>query len=524
MTTKENNTIKVASLMMIITLIGKILGLVRDQFLASNYAFGMEASAFLTASRIPRIFFDAIFASAISASFIPVFTEYLQKKGKDEAFKLSSNFITIITVFTSVITFLGITFAPQLTMFFADGFDAETAALCTELLKIMFLATVFTGVAFSFVGILQSMEEFNIPAAMSIASNAVIIGYYIFFNEQFGIYGLTIAFLLGWGMQALIQIPSLIKKGYKYRPIFNFKDEGIVKIFALMLPVMVSTWIQPINLAINTKFASRLLEGAGVSAIEYANTVYSIIVGVFVLSIVNVIFPKLARLTTNNEEQEFNKTISETTETMMFFLIPMTVGLMCVSVPMISVIYERGVFGSYETQITASALFYFSIGMLGFGIQNILSRAFYAKQNGKMPLISGVFSITTNIILCIILSPRMGVSGLALASAISSIVSAVVLIVPMQKKNKLFSKMFFREILKMAGAALVMSVSVLAIYCGLGILTASLSSFAGSAITLIVSVVVGGTIYIIVSKILRINQCNLIFIMVNDFLKRKVER
>ena len=521
MTTKENSTVKTVSLMMAITLIGKILGLIRDQFLAGNYAFGMEASAFLTASRIPRIFFDAIFASAISASFIPVFTEYLQRKGKDEAFKLSSNFITIVGIFTLVITILGITFAPQLTLLFADGFDAKTAELCGELLKIMFLATFFTGIAFSFVGILQSMDEFNIPAAMSIASNLVIIGYYVFFNKQFGIYGLSIAFLLGWGMQALIQVPSLIKKGYKYRPIFNIKDEGIVKIFALMFPVMVSTWIQPINLAINTKFASRLLEGAGVSAIEYANTVYSIIVGIFVLSIVNVIFPKLARLITNNDEVEFNRTVSATTETMMFFLIPMTAGLMCVSIPMISVIYERGVFGNYETQITANALFYLSIGMLGFGVQNILSRAFYAKQNGKIPLISGVFSIATNIILCIILSPKMGVSGLALASALSSIVSAVILIVPMQMKNKVFSLAFLKEILKMAIAALLMSTFVL-------IVLQRLDSFSvgivGNLITLTVSVTTGGALYFLASKILKINQCNLVFVVINDFLKRKVEK
>ncbi len=123
----------------------------------------------------------------------------------------------------------------------------------------LFPTTIFTGIAFSFVGILQSMDEFNVPAAMSIASNLVIIVYFVFFNDRFGVYGLTIAFLIGWAMQALIQIPSLMKKGYKYKFYINIKDEGLKKILVLMLPVMVGTWVQPINLAINTNFASDFL-------------------------------------------------------------------------------------------------------------------------------------------------------------------------------------------------------------------------------------------------------------------------
>ena len=130
----SKSAVKAAGLMMAITLIGKLLGLVRDQFLAGNYSVGMEASAFLTASRIPRIFFDVVFASAISASFIPVFNEYMKKNGREEAFRLSNNFITLIGILTTIITVLGIIFSPQLTQLFASGFDAETAEMCTQLL------------------------------------------------------------------------------------------------------------------------------------------------------------------------------------------------------------------------------------------------------------------------------------------------------------------------------------------------------------------------------------------------------
>ncbi len=513
---KKDQTIKAVICMIIITLLGKVMGLVRDQFLASNYSMGIEATAFLTASRIPRTFFDAVFASAVSASFIPIFTEYLEKDGKEEAFKLSNQFITWIGLVSILMIFLGLGFVSELVRLFADGFDEPTAQLSEELLRILFPAIFFTGLAFSFVGILQSMNEFIIPASMSIASNGVIILYYIFFNEQYGIYGLTIAFLLGWVMQALIQIPSLIKKGYRYRLDFKFKTEGMKKIGLLAMPVMVSTWIQPINIVINSRFASHLLEGAGVTVIEYANTVYSIIVGILVLSVANVVFPKLARIQTGEKEEEFQRTISVTLEIMIFFLLPIQIGLMCLSEPLIYLIFERGAFGAYETGLTAQALYYFAVGMIGFAIQTILSRAYYAKQNGKIPLISGVLSIGVNLLLCTILSPIMGVNGLALASAVASWVSAIALLLPMQKTHHILSKQLWKEFFKMTVVSLCMGVGVLQIYQYLEpTITKSFISVLG---VVCICTIIGGVLYAVLSYLGKVVQGRLIM----DMMKGKV--
>ena len=211
MSDNNEKTVRAATIMMVITLIGKILGLVRETLLAANYGSGMEAIAFQTASRIPRVFFDAIFASAISASFIPIFNESLEKKGKKSAFEFSNKFITIIFLVTAVLTIVGMLFGYQFTELFAKDLDTETKVLATKLLYIMFPTVVFTGIAYSFVGILQSFEEFTIPAALSIVSNGIIIIYYLFFNDTMGVYGLAIAFLIGWAMQAVVQTPSLIE-------------------------------------------------------------------------------------------------------------------------------------------------------------------------------------------------------------------------------------------------------------------------------------------------------------------------
>ena len=206
---KDRST-RTISVVMVITLLGKVLGLFRDHLMAVHYGTtGMEAKAFYIASRIPRVFFDVVFASAIAACFIPVFSEYLTRNGKKEAFRFGSNFLSVMALLTAVLTVLGILFARPLVTLFADGYDPQTAELAASLTRVMFPTVLFTGVAFSFVGVLQSLGEFNVPALISVVSNLVIILYYLTLDQQFGIYGLAVAFLVGWFLQAAVQVAHL---------------------------------------------------------------------------------------------------------------------------------------------------------------------------------------------------------------------------------------------------------------------------------------------------------------------------
>lgn len=502
------NIIRVIGSMMVITLVGKVMGLLRDILFASNYGTSSAADAFLAASRMPRLFFDAMFASAISSSFIPIFNEYLKKKGKQEAFRFSDNFITIVFLITTAITVIGIILSAPIVKIFAGGFDTETSKLCVQLLIILFPMIIFTGIAYSFTGILQSLDEFTIPAAMSVISNGIIIFYILFLNNIYGVFGLAIAFLLGWIMQAVIQIPPLIKKEYRYKPKLNFKDEGIKKVGLLMLPVMVSTWIQPINIAVNTAFAS-YLEG-GVTSLEYANNLYTIIAGVVVLSVANVIFPKLSQLTASDDINEFGNTLSVTLKSILFLLIPMMVGLIILANPIVKLLFERGEFNSTSTQITSNALKFFSIGMLGFGMQNILSRGFFAVQDGKTPLITGIISIAFNLILSFILVKFMNISGLALASSISSILSGLMLLIPMQKKFKnIVTKQTLKDILKMSIAAIGMAVVVILLYTGLSNIL--LNSFINNIINLAISVIFGVIAYMCLAYFMKLDEAKLAF-------------
>ena len=453
----RKKNIRTVGVMMALTLLGKVLGLVRDMLLGQNFATGMAADAFMTASRIPRNFFDAIFASAISASFIPVFNEYLERRGKEEAFRLSSAFITLMTLLTAALSALGMLFAAPVTALLASGFDAPTAALCTQLLRILFPLMLFTGLAFSLVGILQSLGEFNIPALLSAASNAVIILYYIFFVDRFGVTGLAVAFLVGWSVQVLIQLPALRRLGYRWQPML--RHEGLRKILRLAGPVLVSTWVQPLNLTVATRYASHIEGGA--SALEYANTLYTIVAGVFVLSIANVIFPELSRYAAREDVSAMGESIAGTLSAMLFLLTPMAAGLAVLARPVVRLLYEWGEWDAHSTDLTAGALAFLALGMLGYGVQIILSRAFYAEQKGRVPLLAGAVSVIANIILCQLLMPPMGLRGLALASAASLILPALVLLIAAAKRYRaLLSRAALADFTKMLASAALMGAAV----------------------------------------------------------------
>lgn len=518
MAEKKNSAVRTVGLMMAITILGKVLGLVRDRLLSINYGTGWQASAFLMASRIPRVFFDAVFASAITASFIPIYNEYLVKRDRDEADGFAGNFITVMGMLSLILTVLGMIFAPYLTAFLADGYDAQTAQLCTELTQIMFPTVLFTGLAYSFVGIIQSMDEFNLPAAMSLVSNGIIIVYYFTLNDRFGVYGLAVTFLIAWLMQALIQVPYLARHGFKYRPSLKMRTEGMKKVFSLMLPVMVSTWVLPINQTINSKFGSRLFDGAGVSAIEFANNLYIIIAGVFVLSVTNFIFPRLSRMSSDSDDAAVSETVGGTLHASLYIVIPLMMGLIALSKPIVQFIYGGGEFDAFSAEITSRALMFVSMGMIGYTVQAVLCRVYFAEQNGRVPLIAGAVSIAVNIALCMVLTERFDVAGLGIASAVSCTVNAVLLAIPLaKKKTGMFKKEFFADMLKLCISAAVMTAIVAA---ASGFSAGIADGKAGELISILIPTAIGAAVYAVMTALFKVKET----VMVLDFIKNRLGR
>jgi len=456
-------------IIMSITLTGKVMGILRDRLQAVYFGtYSAEAIAFSQAAFLPRNFLDIMFASVFSASFIPVFNRELETLGKDAAFALAARFIRFLLLVTTAVTVLAVIFAEPVYGVFlaAEAHAAEVRPLAVTLLRIMFPIMVVSSLAFSLTGILQSMGQFYIPAAMSIASNGVILLYYFFGIERFGVYGLAVAFLVGWGAQVVIQLPFLVRNGFFLRPWgaapHPARDSSLdpfKSILKLSLPVMVASWLLPVNLLVNTRAVGGLYGGEhGFPALMYAHSLYTVITGLFVLSLANVLFPALSKFAAVEDWAGYTEYLRTCLRGMLFLLLPMTFGLMAVAEPLVRLVFYGGRFDGVSVQITATALFFFSLGIVGFGLQVILSRACFALQDGRGPLVTAVLAMVINAVLSFALAPSMEIGGPALASAVGISVAGVGLLIRLRGllPERLWDSRMIFDIGKMLALALVM--------------------------------------------------------------------
>lgn len=508
----KKNIVKTFLFMFSAIFLAKVLGLVRNIVFANFYGTGFEATAFFTASRIPLQLLDMSLGAAISSTFIPIFNEFLQKRGKERAFEFANNFLNIIIVIALSLTLLGIIFAPQIVSFIAPNLEISTFELTIELIKILFPIMLFTAVAYVFVGFLQSLDEFNIPAIISVVANGLLILYLVVFNNRFGIQGVAVAMLISWGTQIIVQLPAVIKKGFKYRFTINWKDDGIRKVFRLALPILISTWVQPINNLVNMRLASGLEGGQAISAIEYAYNLYLIIVGVFSYTLSNIIFPELSKLTADDKKESLRDLLNKSVKISMLFIIPMSVGIALLSNEIVKVIYERGEFTEHSTILTGGALFFYSFGMIGYGLMEILNKAFYAMQDSKTPMFVSGFAIILNVLLSICLVRIIGYIGLPLAASITSIVTALLMLYIVNHKNPgVVEKNSLSELIKIAIAGTVMSFVVIMV---------KKITITSTIMLLFCSIVAGILIYFVTIFILKSETLE----MGKELIQRKIRK
>ncbi|MCL2618174.1 MAG: murein biosynthesis integral membrane protein MurJ [Defluviitaleaceae bacterium] len=489
--------------MTLILFAGKGLGLVRDMLFAAVVGGGELADAFMFASVVPRTLLDAMFAAAITASFIPVFNDSLTKFGKEQAFALANSFLNIVLAASAVVVALGMLFAPAIAGFGGAGFAPYYANLAANLLRLIMPLIVLGCAAFTLVGILQSFGQFYIPAAMSLLSNIVIIAYYVLFFGTFGIYGLAAVFLLGWVLQLLVQIPFLRRYGYRYRPRINVNMPGMSDIFKLLGPAMLFTWVLPVNLIVNTFAVTHIVGGS--AAIGLSNTVYTIVTGVFVLSVANVIFPRLSRLAAGSDDQTFGTVLRGSLKGLLYLLVPMSAGLAVVSPVLVRVLFQRGEFTPETSLLTSTALSFFAAGIVGFGAQNVLARGFFSCKDGRTPLITGITAVALNLAVSFGLVDRLGIAAPALGSALAMTLCGCVLFAVMYRRNPaVWNAAASRDAAKMAVCAVPMSLAAsfaLTITGGDGL--------AADVVSLILAVSSGAVVYLALTYALAVSEARM---------------
>lgn len=509
MSEKAKNTGKkmlmTAVFMVAATLLSKVLGQARDSLLTAFFGAGIESDAFFTASTIPTTLFDVVVGGVISATFIPVFNTIMAERGKDEAMSFVNKFVTLIICITVLISAAGILFRNQLVSFMASGYEPEKQALAANLTAIMFPMIIFTGLAFSFVGLLQSFGEYKIPSIISLVSNVAIIIYYVTLGKKFGIYGLAVTMIIAWSLQFLIEIPWIKKFGVRYRPDFRFKDKNIIQAIKLAGPMLVATWVQPLYTIVNQRLASNI--GSAVTYIQQSSRLYLIVTGVVSFVVTNLIFPKLAQAIADKRDDDAKQLFSMSVKSMFIVILPLMAGFMILSHPVASVILNYGRVTSEDIAAISVLLKCYSIGMAGLAINEVLSKMFFSMKESKIPMRNSIISMVVNVVLAYILFNFLQANGLAIATACGSICNAILNAFSMKKKYPgAMNKKDAITIFKAVFATILMAAVVYMLYSFVG------GRFDGLWGNILIIAICGGTgiiVYLAVlwfSKVQEIKQ------------------
>lgn len=508
-----NKVAKNTLILMIITIISKVLGFIRELVLGGIYGTTFYSDAYIVAMNIPGTLFSLI-GIALSTTFIPLY--YENSKSIKESNKFVNNIFNITLILSAILALLVFVFANQVVKVFAIGFNGNTFKLTVEFTKIIIVGALFMGTSSIFISFLQAKENFTIPGLVGIPFNIIII-IAIILSSKISIYILPIGTVIAMLSRLLFQMPSLFKYGYRYKFTIGLKEDYIKKVIWLVGPVFIGVAVNQINTMIDRTLASTLLEGS-ISALNYANRLNSFVMGLFIMSIGTVIYPILSKLSANSDKESFIKTVYKSVNIVTLLVIPISVGAMVLATPIVSLLFERGAFDSRATDITAKALVFYSIGMVGFGLRDILGKVFYSLQDTKTPMINGVIAIGMNIILNLILVKFMGHAGLAFATSISAIICILILFKSLKKKIGYFGQ---DKILKTTFKSLIASILMgIITYVTYSILSRILVvGFIQKAISLFGSIAIGALVYGILVVILKVEEAS----MVINFAKKKIE-
>jgi putative peptidoglycan lipid II flippase len=501
---------KTALILMVITVLSKMFGFARDITLSYFYGASDISDAYLISLTIPTVIFGFI-GAGLSTGYIPLYSKIERELGEKEGNRYTNNLVNVLILLCTIIVVLGILFANQLVKAFASGFAGETFELAVQFTRISLLGVYFTGLTYVFSGFLQIKENYIIPALIGFPFNFLAI-LAIFFSSKGNILVLSIGSVMATASQFFLTVPFAYKKGYRYKFILNIKDEHIKNMACMAIPVIVGVSVNQINTLVDRTLTSQIAVG-GISALNYANRLNGFIQGIFVMSIATVIYPMISKMAAENNMNGLKKSVSEAISFINLLVLPATVGAMIFAEPIVKLLFGRGAFDTQAISMTSYALFFYSIGMIGFGLREVLSRAFYAIQDTKIPMINAAIAMVMNIILNIILSKFLGIGGLALATSISAIFCTVLLFISLRKKIGPFGmKNITISFIKVLCASLVMGV----------IAKVSYNTFLNSInanLSLILSIGIGAVTYFVIIYFMKIEEVDTVV----NAIKRKIK-
>lgn len=503
-------------------ILSSIINLARGIVILRAFGTGMENEAFWAANRVSETLFSLVAGGALASAFVPTFTAFLAKKQSDKAWKLASSIINLVLVLISILAILAAIFAPTIVRYLlAPGFvdDPEKFNLTVQLLRIILPSTVIFSISGLVMGILNAHQSFLFPAlAPSMYSLGMIFGV-VFLSPQMGIFGLAWGVVLGSLLHLLIQLPKLLRLGGKYSAIFGMDNPAVRQVGILMLPRLAGVAVVQINFWVNTNLASRYSEGS-VTGLTYGFTLMLMPLMLIAQAIATASLPTFSAQAALGQLDEMRNSLSAAIRTVLLLSLPAAVGMILLRFPLIRLMYENGTtFTSQSTELVAWALLWYTIGLVGHSLVEIISRAFYAMQDTKTPVLVGVAVMSLNIILSLILGPlflKMGwlaIGGLALANSIATGLESIILLIIMRKRLKgLEGAKIFQLSWKIVLAVSAMGVVIWWMVNNLR---------ASDGLVLLISVVMGVVIYAVGLLVFKVGEFTaLTRMVVGKFLRR----
>lgn len=450
---KQNTVIVMA-----VIIVSKLIGMLRDVVLANYYGTSNISDAYLIAASIPTALFYFV-AHSMSTAFLPVYNKVVVRSGEKEALKYMNNLLCVALVICAILVTLLLIFPHIVVKLFAAGFDAETTTLAVRMIRICASGLFFMAIINIWSGYLHAKNNFVLPAAISLPRNAAIISS-IVISASFGVDFLAIGMLVAYIFELLFLLPSVFKNGYRPRLYINLKSQEMKETMSMVVPVLIGATVGQVNKIIDRSLASTIVVG-GISGLSYAAIINSAVQEILVTGIITILFANCSKLVAQEKHDEVKKKLSKTINIMQALLIPASAGVIILAEPIVKLILMRGSFDENSLVLTTGSLRCYTVGLLFLAMRDTMVKVFYAYKDTKITTITSICAILINIILNLILSKFMGVSGLALATSISAIVNCIALYALLSRKIGVFGiKGMFINITKVIFSTSMMAVLV----------------------------------------------------------------
>ncbi len=488
--TSAGGTAKKAGLVSIAIMCSRVLGLVREVVLGGLFGGSKWMDGFMVAFRIPNMLRDLFAEGALSTAFVTTFSQTIKKEGDESAFDLARKMLTLTAVAMALVALVCIAIAPWVVPLFVPGWTSGDTAR-PELIgptifwtQIIYTFIPMLSLAAVVMGILNSKGVFFVPAMASSFFNlgsivsGVLIGYWLepeFFRPVAegavaptgakALTGMSIGVAIGGFCQFGVQVPALLKVGFKFRPDFSWKDPKVQRVLALMGPAVISSAAVQVGVVINTIFAAYLPTEGAVSSLQWAFRLMQLPIGVFGVAISTVTLPAASRAAAEGITDEFRGILARGIRLAMLVTVPSAIGLTVLAEPIIATIWQRGRFDVEDTLATAAALRGYALGLIFYSAIKILQPTFYSIERKWVPMWVSVGAIILNAVLnsIWIFWLKLGHEYLALSTTIGSVFNfAALYFMMLHYAKRLETGRLFRSLAKIGVASTALTVVALA--------------------------------------------------------------